>query len=164
MGRVSVHAAHPDSAAPAQGGSYRRAMTISTVCQRPTLQCGQHRGSSPLTRARKSSAASITDRLWFRRLERRTGGGKPGPLVAAGEQPVVAQALEAGRQHVAQEASDEGVGRQADRTFAAGRVVAHPKAHLARIAAEQAVVRAPRGACSGQGNRAPGRARLAAAS
>ncbi len=82
-----------------------------------------------------------SDCLWFRRLERRTGGGKPGPLVAAGEQPVVAQALEAGRQHVAQEASDEGVGRQAHRTFAAGFVVAHPKAHLARIAAEQAVIR-----------------------
>ena len=51
-------------------------------------------------------------RLWCRRLECRTGGGKPGPLVAAGEQPVVTQALEAGRQHVTQEASDEGVGRQ----------------------------------------------------
>ena len=41
-------------------------------------------------------------RLWCGRLECRTGGGKPGPLVAAGKQPVVAQALEAGRQHVAQ--------------------------------------------------------------
>ena len=80
-------------------------------------------------------------RLWCGRLECRTGGGKPGPLVAAGKQPVVAQALEAGRQHVAQEASDEGVGRQAHRTLAAGSVVAHPKAYLARIAAEQAVVR-----------------------
>ena len=80
-------------------------------------------------------------RLRCRRLECHTGGGEPGPLVAAGEQPVVAQALEAGRQHVAQEASDEGVGRQAHRTFAAGFVVAHPKAHLARIAAEQAVIR-----------------------
>jgi len=87
-------------------------------------------------------------RLWCRRLECRTGGSKPGTLVAAGEQPVVAQALKAGRQHVAQEASDEGVGRQADRTFVTGLVVAHPKAHLAPIAAEQAVVRAPRGACS----------------
>ena len=82
-----------------------------------------------------------SDCLWCRRLERRTGGGKPGTLVAAGEQPVVAQALEAGRQHVAQEASDEGAGRQAHRTFAAGFVVAHPKAHLPRIAAEQAVIR-----------------------
>ena len=70
------------------------------------------------------------DCLCCRRLECHTGGGEPGPLVATGEQPVVAQALEAGRQHVAQEASDEGVGRQADRSFATGLVVAHPKAHL----------------------------------
>ena len=80
-------------------------------------------------------------RLRCRRLERGTRGSKPGTLVAAGEQPVVTQALEAGRQHVAQEASDELLGRQADRMFAAGLVVAHPKAHLARIAAAQAGIR-----------------------
>ena len=82
-----------------------------------------------------------SDCLWCRHLERSTGGGKLGPLVAAGEQPVVAQALEAGRQHVALEASNEGVGRQAHRASAAGLVVAHPKAHLARIAAAQAGIR-----------------------
>ena len=62
-----------------------------------------------------------SDCLWCRRLERRTGGGKPGPLVAAGEQPVVAQ-----------EASDEGGDRQADRASAAGFVVAHSIAGLNR--------------------------------
>ena len=88
-----------------------------------------------MTRARKASAASIATGcgagVWSA-----ARGGKSGTLVAAGEQPVVAQALEAGRQHVAQEPSDERVGRQAHRAFAAGFVVAHPKAHLTRIAAE----------------------------
>ncbi len=60
-------------------------------------------------------------RLWCRRLKRRTGGGEPGPLVAAGEQPVVAQ-----------EASDEGGDRRADRASAAGLVVAHSIAGLNR--------------------------------
>lgn len=76
------------------------------------------------------------DHRWLRcrRLKRRTRGGEPGTLVAVGEQPLVAQALKAARQDLAQEACDELVGRQADHAYAAGFVVAHPKAYLARIA------------------------------
>lgn len=57
--RVSVHGGPSRQRGAGAGGSCWRAMTIWTVCQRPTPQCGQHRASSPLTLARKSSAASI---------------------------------------------------------------------------------------------------------
>ena len=144
-------AAHPDKRGAGAGGSYRRAMTISAVLPTPDPQCGQHRGSSPLTRARRSSAASITAAcgagVWS---AARAAASRPAYWPQA--KPVVAQALEAGRQHVAQEASDEGVGRQAHRTFAAGSVVAHPNRRTwpasqpSRRSFERHAVR-----CSGQG-------------
>jgi len=50
------------------------------------------------------------------------------PLVVCREQPVMTDALEAGRQHVTQEAPDELGGWQHERAFAAGAIVPRAKA------------------------------------
>lgn len=74
--------------------------------------------------AQPNRAAASGERLW-----------------PAGEDSSLAHALEAGRQQVVREVSDERVGSHANRAFAVGFVDAPPKAHPNRIAAEEAVVR-----------------------
>ena len=61
-------------------------------------------------------------------------------LVVGGEQPVVADALQTGGQHVAQETSDElGCGER-DRALAPAAIIPSPDSHLFVIAAEDALV------------------------
>jgi hypothetical protein len=63
------------------------------------------------------------------------------PPVVCREQPVVTDALEAGRQHVTQEAPDELGGWQRERAFAAGVIVSCSNSHLIGVTAEDSTTR-----------------------
>lgn len=79
---------------------------------------------------------------WGRHVERGPRGGQAGPLARRREQPVVADALEAGRQHMQQEAADELDARQAQRALPAATCVGtHAEGDLVAVDTDDALVR-----------------------
>ena len=80
-------------------------------------------------------------RLRFGGLQRRAGRRQSRALMMCSKQPIVANALEAARQHMMQKAPDEGIDGQGECALGALAVVSHTDANFVLVASENALVR-----------------------
>ena len=105
----------------------------------------EHRGAAVSAHegGPKDAGCGIGGRWRCRLLQKHANGGDLGLAVGIGEQSVVADAMEAGRQHVQQEAAHELVGHQCHRFVARaalGAVVLPAECNAAIIRGEEARV------------------------
>ena len=85
----------------------RARCSVWMVRQWPRPQCGQPAASICASRARNAAASSRACGFGRRHVQRRPGCGHALGLERRAQQPVVADALESGRQHMPQKAADE---------------------------------------------------------